>query len=99
MLCHPNVLPLLGVIENQPTMVSEWMGNGDIKEYVKAHPNVNRLELVRFSSNSLSPFAPTFTQSMQLAGVTRGLMYIHDQGIVHGNLKGVRTCIPGSLLR
>jgi len=68
MLRHPNVLPLLGVIENRLTMVSEWMRNGDINEFVKAHPDVNRLEL--------------------LAGVTKGLMFIHDQGIVHGNLKG-----------
>ena len=40
----------------------------------------------------------------QVAGITRGLIYMHDQGVIHGNLNGVcfRTrslrsarCLPG----
>jgi len=34
------------VSENRFTTVSEWMEN--INEFVKAHPDVNRLELVCF---------------------------------------------------
>ena len=51
MFRHPNILPLIGVTmsESQFTMVSDWMGNGNISEFVKAHPAVNRLELVGFS--------------------------------------------------
>jgi hypothetical protein len=47
---HPNVLPLLGVAmsKNQFTMVSEWMINGNINEYIKARRDVNRFELVGF---------------------------------------------------
>jgi len=47
-LRHPNVLPLLGVTvsENRFVMVSEWMENGNINEFVKAHTDVNRLGLV-----------------------------------------------------
>ena len=46
-LQHPNVLPLLGVmVGTQLAMVSEWMMNGNINEFVRAHPDVNRLELV-----------------------------------------------------
>ena len=47
-LHHPNVLPLLGVTvsENRFVMVSEWMGNGNINEFVKMHADVNRLGLV-----------------------------------------------------
>jgi serine/threonine protein kinase len=47
-LDHPNVLPLLGVTtsNNQFAMVSEWMVNGNINEYVKEHRDVNRFELV-----------------------------------------------------
>ena len=47
-LSHPNVLPLLGVTMNnsQFVMVSEWMENGNINEFIKAHVDVNRLELV-----------------------------------------------------
>ena len=50
-LHHPNVLPLIGVTmtENKLVMVSEWMENGNINEFVKAYPNANRPELVCFS--------------------------------------------------
>ena len=49
-LCHPNVLPLLGVMmtDTQFSMVSEWMVNGNISGFVKVHPDVDRLELVSF---------------------------------------------------
>ena len=49
-LRHPNVLPLLGVImtENEFSMVSEWMPNGNINQFVAAHRGANRFELVRF---------------------------------------------------
>ena len=50
-LRHPNVLPLLGATmsEGRLVMVSEWMVNGDINEFVDANTNADRLELVRFS--------------------------------------------------
>ena len=49
-LCHPSVLPLLGVTmgDNRFMMVSEWMTNGDINGFVGARRDVNRLELVGF---------------------------------------------------
>jgi serine/threonine protein kinase len=47
-LRHPNVLPLLGVImtETKFAMVSEWMSNGNINEFITAHQDANRFELV-----------------------------------------------------
>ena len=53
-LQHPNVLSLLGVImtETKFAIVSEWMFNGNINEFVKTHQNANRYELVS------SPFKP-----------------------------------------
>ena len=30
----------------------------------------------------------------QLADVASGLSYLHDQGIFHGNVDGVRACAP-----
>ena len=49
-LRHQNVLPLLGVAmsANQFAMASEWMDNGNVNEFIKAHRDVNRFELVRF---------------------------------------------------
>ena len=48
-LRHPNILPLLGVTQagRQFAMVSEWMDNGKISDFVQENPNANRTELVR----------------------------------------------------
>jgi len=58
-LHHPNVLPLLGVImtEGRFLMVSEWMANGNINQFVTAHRDANRFALVSspFVSPSSSP--------------------------------------------
>ena len=45
---HPNILPLLGVSNKDLDfiMVSEWMENGNVKQYISANPEVNRLSLV-----------------------------------------------------
>jgi len=49
-LRHPNVLPLRGVTtsETRFAMISDWMINGNINEFVRARPEVNRLGLVCF---------------------------------------------------
>ena len=61
-LRHPNVLPLIGVTmsETQFAMVSDWMGNGNLSEFVKAHPDVNRLELVGFSLRASLPLLQVY---------------------------------------
>jgi hypothetical protein len=38
--------------EGHFAMISEWMMNGNINNFVKTHPDVNRLELVSFPSKS-----------------------------------------------
>ena len=49
-LHHPNVLPLIGVTmtEARFEMISEWMVNGNINEFVKKNPEADRLKLVGF---------------------------------------------------
>ncbi|CAE6344895.1 unnamed protein product [Rhizoctonia solani] len=44
---HPNVVPLLGMIEfrDQIAMVSPWMKNGDLRNYLRKHPEVDRCQL------------------------------------------------------
>ena len=58
-LCHPNVLPLLGVTMSERwfMMVSEWMQKGNIRQFVRANPSADRLGLVRLRLGSLSPLA------------------------------------------
>lgn len=54
-------------------MVSEWMENGNMNEFLKANPDADRYGL--------------------LADVSRGLIYIHSQGMIHGDLKGANILI------
>jgi len=59
--------------DEQFAMVSDWMANGNISEFVKTHRGVNRFEL--------------------LGDVARGLIYLHDQAMIHGDLKGANILI------
>ena len=69
-------------------MVSDWMVNGNLSEFVKNNPNANRLELVRISLGiSLSRLI--IRLPIQLGDVAKGLIYIHHRGMIHGDLKGV----------
>ena len=47
-LKHPNVLPLLGVemTGTRFAMMSEWMTNGNINQFVAKYWDVNRFQLV-----------------------------------------------------
>jgi len=49
-LTHPNILPLLGVTIAPLQLVSNWMSGGDLPEYIKKHPNADRLGLVSLPS-------------------------------------------------
>ena len=49
-LYHPNVLPLKGFIKKSgqmyPSIVTEWMENGSLQEYMKEN-SVKNIEMVR----------------------------------------------------
>lgn len=78
---HPNVLSFYGVYQldemyRRICLISPWMENGNIREYLLAKPQTNRPALAR--------------------DVLRGLRYLHERSIVHGDLKGANILIaPG----
>jgi len=51
---------------SQFVMVSEWMVNGDINEFVKAHGDANRFELVgSYSHRWLHPSLMVYSDSLK----------------------------------
>jgi len=83
----------------QLAMVSEWMSNGNINQFVKMHWDANRFDLVCSLFRFLASYLPVNGCAIpQLGDVAVGLIYMHEQGMVHGDLKGVRFQEPGSPL-
>ncbi|KAI5120170.1 hypothetical protein M0805_008437 [Coniferiporia weirii] len=74
-LDHPNILPLQGFIVERglPLLVSEWMENGSVLDYVKCHPECDVMHLI--------------------LGIAEGLVYLHDMGVVHGDMKSNNTLV------
>ena len=57
--------------DSQFAMVSEWMVNGNINEFVKANRDVNRFDLVGFyfhCKSHPSPITPSDSSKMSLGG-------------------------------
>ncbi|KDQ18633.1 hypothetical protein BOTBODRAFT_29017 [Botryobasidium botryosum FD-172 SS1] len=54
-LKHPNVLPFIGAVtvESRLYMVSPWMENGEMKEYLRQNPGTNWLKLLLQIANGL----------------------------------------------
>ena len=69
-------------------MVSEWMENGTIMNFVTAYPQTNRLKLVSIFLKIWIKYR--LDHALQLADVARGLKYLHDWPSVHADLKSVR---------
>ena len=68
-------------------MVTPWMENGNLVQFLKAHPDVDRLLLVRRLLYCRIQLPLT---SFQAFDVSSGLTYLHRRKIVHGDLKAVR---------
>ncbi|KAF8835296.1 kinase-like protein [Paxillus ammoniavirescens] len=79
-LSHRNILPLYGLTSgfgHLPCLVSPWMENGSLKDY------------------SVKPSLPK-DAGLKLAMVYKiadGLKYLHDKGIVHGNLVNTNVLV------
>ncbi|KAJ7803305.1 kinase-like domain-containing protein, partial [Mycena leptocephala] len=77
-LCHPNLLPFFGLyyLDNRLCLVSPWMENGNVTEFLNNEPNANRLSLI--------------------LDVALGLKYLHEQNVVHGDLKAINILVTPS---
>lgn len=93
-LCHPNVLPFHGVyylddLHTRVCLISPWMKNGNIVQFLKNAPDSDHVLLV--NENLCALLEMIFTIVRQAFDIARGLEYLHTMQpkIVHGDLKGV----------
>jgi serine/threonine protein kinase len=93
-LRHPNIVPLLGVDGTTfpgltMAMVSPWMRQGSVLNYMTEHSPSSQYAITlvcsHFPAIQSLPELP-----MQLNDVIQGLMYLHSENIVHGDLCAVR---------
>ena len=66
------------------------MPNGSLFEYLREHPDVDKLGLVRGYLRHCADLL--MTQALyryQLLDIAQGLAYLHQYNVVHGNLTGV----------
>ena len=88
---HPNIVPFLGVSETvfPFCVVSPWLSNGNILEYIKKNRRVDRLQLV--SDPPRSPQPAHLKRARQLAQAAFGLEYLHSLSMVHSDINPVST--------
>ncbi|KAG8707077.1 hypothetical protein FRC09_002040 [Ceratobasidium sp. 395] len=65
-------------------MVSPWMENGSVNLLDDSDDRIDRCELIRLY------------MTLQCVGVARGLAYLHETNIVHGDLKGGNVLLSDS---
>ena len=91
-LRHRNIVSLIGVTTRPLQLVSEWMPNGNLREYLNKNPGAGRIGLVSFSPLSTVLLILLFLP--KLSDVAEGLAYLHARHTTHGDLKGV-IAFPG----
>eukprot|EP00644_Phytophthora_capsici_P001512 jgi/Phyca11/105110/e_gw1.10.152.1 len=98
-LQHPSILTFIGVAWNSLQnlcLVTEYLELGDLQEYLhQSNPNREQVEAYEdFMSFSMS----WKREKMQiLLDITRGLAYLHQNRIIHGDLKAKNVLLSADL--
>ncbi|KAG8884664.1 hypothetical protein FRB97_003720, partial [Tulasnella sp. 331] len=100
-LKHINILPFYGIVElsSGAYLVSPWIEYGDLSRFLAA-----RREFFSGSSNvradiperTRSAFA-AFNEAVTIHGIASGLAYLHENGVIHGDLKALNVLLDDLL--
>lgn len=95
MLKHPHILSFLGtyVADGWMYLVSPYIDNGSLPEYLRRHPDLDRLRIVSRPALRAGRRSNTF----QLREIAEGLAYLHEHRVVHGDVKGHNVLISNEL--
>ena len=87
-LKHPNILPNLGAGPDiaEFCVVSPWMSDGDLLQFLAKYPGANRVAIVSVHAVYRGQHAESVPK---MIGVADGLSYLHSCDVIHGDLKGV----------
>jgi serine/threonine protein kinase len=77
------------VLDEKPFIVMPYLKNGNALDYVRRHPDCNRLHMVSISMTS-PQLQPGYSLYAQLRDISLGLHYLHSKKVIHGDLKAVR---------
>jgi serine/threonine protein kinase len=67
-------------------VVSPWMPDGDLLQYLQKIPGANRAEIVRVHVGRAKSILNLISK---MIGIAEGLSYLHFNDVVHGDMKGV----------
>lgn len=68
-----------------PAIITLWMDNGTVLDFVKGRPSIDICPLVCLSVVCLT----VILIDIQVNGIASGLNHLHSSGIVHADLKSV----------
>jgi serine/threonine protein kinase len=89
MLIHITEFLGANIFDDRPFIVMPFLRNGNARDYVYNHPDCDRIAIVRrtYSQAMCLRYLPVF----QLHHVSLGLVYLHNNNVMHGDLKAVSS--------
>ena len=92
LLSHPNICPMWSLTSSSeaiPAVAMPWFTNGNVVEFIRQNPGINKLAIV--SLVSLFHDHIFDTSVVQIKQFASGVAYVHAMGKVHGNIVPVSS--------